>query len=119
MLFFGTWVFSADSVCAQRTRKPAKKVLWQTSVGVSEPGVVTLGIRDTEGTLKRFAAAFIVTAAANKKKFRARTAGTDSDWAYVSFPADFDGNPQASGTYTVVFYGNNAVIGRDKFVSRR
>ncbi len=34
---------------------------------------------------------------------------------YINFPDDFDGNPLASGTYTVVFYANGVIIERDKF----
>ena len=117
--FLALFIFNADSVCAQRSRKPAKKVLWQTSVDVSEPGLVTLGIRDKEGTLEKFSAAFVVTATAGKRKHRARTVGTNSSWAYVSFPGDFAPSTLRSGTYTIVFYGNGVVIGREKFKFRR
>jgi hypothetical protein len=111
------FVFSADSVYAQRNRKSVKNVSWQTSVNDSERGVVILGIRDKWGTLGSFTALYVVTAP-SKKKFRARTTTTQDDWAYISFPDDFDGNPLASGTYTVVFYANGVIIGRDKFKFR-
>jgi hypothetical protein len=96
--------FSADSVYAQRNRN-------------SERGVVILGIRDKWGTLGSFTASYVVTAP-SKKKFRARTTTTGDDWAYISFPGDFDGNSPPSGTYTVVFYANGLIVGRDKFKFR-
>jgi len=105
---------NANSAYAQGNRKSVKNVSWQTSVDDSSRGVVILGIRDKWATLGSFTASYVVTAP-SKKKFRARTTTTQDDWAYISFPDDFDGNPLASGTYTVVFYANGVIIGRDKF----
>ncbi|MEO6589057.1 MAG: hypothetical protein ABIP06_06995 [Pyrinomonadaceae bacterium] len=108
-------VFSSDFAHAQRKRSPVKKASWQYSVPTDiSRGNLTLGIRDKWGDMGSFNALFVVTAP-SKKVFRARTSTTGDEWAYVNFPDDFDGNPIASGTYTVVFYANGVVIGRSKF----
>lgn len=117
-LFFTLiWFISVDSATAQRNRNPVKNATWQTSVDDSERGNVVLGIRDKWATLGSYNALFVVTAP-SKKTFRARTATTDDEWAYINFPDGFNGSPLATGTYTVVFYVNGIVIGRDKFKFR-
>ena len=110
-------VFSVESVLAQRGRKAVKDATWQTSVDDSKRGIVTLGIRDKWAAMGSFTASFAVTAP-NKKKFSARTKTTQDDWGYIRFPKDFGGKRPAAGTYTVVFYANGVIIGRDKFTFR-
>jgi hypothetical protein len=106
--------FGAASVSAQRSRNAVKDATWQTSVSDSTRGTVTLGIRDKWAAMKRYTASYVVTAP-NKKQFRAQTKTSQDDWAYITFPKDFGGSTLAAGTYTVVFYANGVVVGRDKF----
>ena len=106
-----------NSVYAQRNQNAVKRATWQTSVDDSKRGTITLGVRDKWSSLGRFMATFVVTAP-NGKTFRGRMATSQDDWAYINFPTGFNGNPQAIGTYKVVFYVNGVVIGRDKFKFR-
>lgn len=111
-------IVSVNSTYAQSKRNRVKDASWQYSVPPTlSRGSATLGIRDKYGDMGSFNALFVVTAP-NKKVFRAQTTTTQDEWAYVNFPADFDGNPITNGTYTVVFYADGVVIGRSKFKFR-
>lgn len=113
-LFTLFFLIGINSSYAQTKKSSIKNVAWQTSVNDSNRRKVVLGIRDKWGDLGKFTAAFVVIAP-NKKKFRAQISTTDSEWAYVNFPSDFDRLPRSIGTYTVVFYANGVIIQRDKF----
>lgn len=110
VIFGGT-----NNTTAQNKRNEVKNATWQTStpeiVNTENP---SLGIRDKWGGLGSYDALFVVTAP-NKKVYKARAKGNGDEFTYVNFPSDFDRNTNQRGTYTVVFYVNGFVIGRDKF----
>lgn len=116
LLFSLMFIIGADSAFAQRNR--VKSATWQTSVNDQNRSNVVLGVRDKWGTLGNYRATFVVTAP-GRKTFRGTASTTGDEWAYINFPGDFSGSPSASGTYTVVFYVNGVVIGRDRFRYRR
>ena len=115
-------VLGANSAYAQSTRSAIKNATWQTSVDDSRQGTVTLGLRDKWGTVGRYTASFVVTAPSKRKtrvpKFQGWTTVSGDDFGYISFPDDFDGKPLAGGTYTVIFYADGIIVGRDKFKFR-
>lgn len=104
----------SNNLHAQTRHKAIKNVSWQTSVNDSERGKVVLGLRDKWGELKKFTASFVVISP-TKKKFKAQIETVNDEWAYVTFPTDFDGLPRSIGTYTVNFYADGVFIRRDKF----
>lgn len=90
---------------------------WQTSVDDSQPGVVTLGLRDKWGTMGRFTATFVVTI--GRKTYRGTMSAVGDEWAYIDFPSQFRGGTPAAGNYRVAFSVKGVVVGRDRFRYRR
>lgn len=118
LLFSLIFLVGADSAFAQRNRKSVKSATWQTSVNDQNRRNVVLGVRDKWGTLGSYRATFVV-AAPGRKTFRGQTSTRGDEWAYINFPDDFNVNPLANGTYSVVFYVEGVRVGRDRFRYRR
>ncbi len=102
---------------ANANGQSVRRATWQTSVDDSRRGVVTLGVRDKWGTMGRFTATFVAKIGA--RTFRGRMSSTGDEWAYIDFPSQFGNAAPTAGTYTVTFYVNGVVIGRDRFRYRR
>ncbi len=94
-----------------------KSATWQTSVDDSQPGVVTLGLRDKWGTMRRFTATFVVTI--GRKTYRGTMSAVEDEWAYIDFPSQFRGGTPSAGNYRVAFSVKGVVVGRDRFRYRR
>ena len=105
--------FTAGQIQGQSVRSAT----WQTSVDDSQPGVVTLGLRDKWGTLGRFTATFVVTI--GRKTYRGTMSAVQDEWAYIDFPSQFRGGTPSAGSYKVVFSVKGVVVGRDRFRYRR
>ncbi|HNU09315.1 MAG TPA: hypothetical protein PKO33_16220, partial [Pyrinomonadaceae bacterium] len=67
--------------------------------------------------IDQFTATFVAKIGA--RTFRGRMSSTGDEWAYIDFPSQFGNAAPTAGTYTVTFYVNGVVIGRDRFRYRR